>query len=235
MKKYITYNEKLRKGLNAFSFKQKNKNSYLREEKDSSIELFFTHSTHGEKHVKYYHVNVSIRFNEIHQIKEKGDFYIGIVEGISMDLGHLMGNAGLKEFRLAEEDDESQDNLVAEEILLLIEKYAVPFIERYRTPQNLLEDYEKGILIKHLFVSKEFVPFLYLICGHPDKALAFAERKLEELRIKDAETPPLRIEEKDLGNAHVTTYHVKGMELQMYEELFEHLKEYTSINEQLNI
>ena len=25
MKKYITYNEKLRKGLNAFSFKQKNK------------------------------------------------------------------------------------------------------------------------------------------------------------------------------------------------------------------
>lgn len=231
MKKYITYNEKLRKGLNALSFKQKNKNSYLREEKDSSIELFFTHSTHGEKHVKYYHVNVSIRFNEIHQIKEKGDFYIGIVEVIAMDLGHLMGNAGLKEFRLAEEDDESQDNLVAEEILLLIEKYAVPFIERYRTPQNLLEDYEKGTLIKHLFVSKEFVPFLYLICGRPNKALAFAERKLEELRIKDSETPPLRIEEKDLGYAHVTTYHVKGMELQMYEELFEHLKKYTRINE----
>ena len=231
MKKYITYNEKLRKGLNALSFKQKNKNSYLREEKDSSIELFFTHSTHGEKHVKYYHVNVSIRFNEIHQIKEKGDFYIGIVEVIAMDLGHLMGNAGLKEFRLAEEDDESQDNLVAEEILLLIEKYAVPFIERYRTPQNLLEDYEKGTLIKHLFVSKEFVPFLYLICGCPNKALAFAERKLEELRKKDEETPPLRIEEKDLGYAHVTTYHIKGMELQMYEELFEKLKEYTRKNE----
>lgn len=89
----------------------------------------------------------------------------------------------------------------AKEIVHDIKLYIMLFLNRYTDMNHVIEDEEnRGYPYNKFFVKDRTLLVMYYIQRGAKYALSYAEHY---------------------------TYHVKGMELQMYEELYEKLKEYT--------
>ena len=230
--KYLTYNELLNRELGVLDFKRKNKNTFLRKTGETIQKLYFGHSTWGERHVKYYSFVVRIDYLPVIELSKaiNDDNVLPGIDGGNS--GYFTPQNNYKEWRIAEDDDEEVVEKTAKDIVHDIKLYIMPFLNRYTDMNHVIEDEEKKFYpFNKFFIKDRTLLVMYYIQRGAKYALSYGEHYLEKLRIKDAETPPLRIEEKDLGYAHWTTYHVKGMELQMFEELYSKLKKYIEKNE----
>ena len=68
---YLTKNQKLIERLKQLGYIRKNINIFRKIESESILDLFFSHYTSGEPHVKYYTVNINVTYPSIEKIKQK--------------------------------------------------------------------------------------------------------------------------------------------------------------------
>jgi hypothetical protein len=223
---YLTKNQKLIEELNKMGFNRKNINIFRKIENESILDLYFSHYTSGEPHVKYYTVNVNITYPTIEKIKQKGGFNYEIPPvGLWNDLQSLIPNSQFLGFRVAESDDEQMVKKTVGSLCGLIGTYALPLMKKYSNPRAFIADYENGKLGK-IHINKKSMALLYLIYEGKEKALHYAKTQLDKLKEKEPKEPTVSIHEGKLGNTDSTTISVTGNELPLWEDLYEKIKDF---------
>lgn len=229
MRSYITYNTLLKKGLEAFGFKRSNKIEFILEKEFSSVTLLFFH-TCFIPHTKDYTITIRIEYNNVKKIRTEGNFYPYISDGISVDIGHIMGLKKPMYFRIADSGNDLTEDKIVQDILYHVSTFAMPFIARYSSPFNLLSDYESKSLPEYVFIHRCTLPLIYLSCGKQEEALELAQHALFDLKTRLLEKPAITKESYSNNNYSVTTYQVKGLEMELYEEFYQRLIDYTTMN-----
>jgi hypothetical protein len=191
-KDYITYNEALNRRMNDMGFKRKNRETFRRQsgEKygDAIQEISFSHSTYHIPHVRFYHVHAFLHYPKIDELNKTIGANIYSTGG---NFGNII-NGSFKEWRVAESDTpEYIEGVVVEEICTDMERYIIPFMNRYSFFENILEDVEKGILSNYLYDFFHMPAVLYYLLGSKQQAYAFLERKMEYLKQMTEENRPL--------------------------------------------
>ena len=217
---YLTKNQKLIERLKQLGYIRKNINIFRKIESESILDLFFSHYTSGEPHVKYYTVNINVTYPSIEKIKQKGGFHYGIPPvGLWIDLHCLIPNSQFLEFRVAETDDEQMVNKTVESLCNLIETYALPLMEKYSNPNAFLADYENGRLEK-IHINKKSIALLYLIHKGKEKALQYVKKQLNQIKDNEPKDTIVSVKDGKFGNMDSTTISVTGNELPLWEDLY---------------
>ena len=171
---YITKNPYLKGGLLELGFKKKNINSFCRPYNDCVQMINFGHSTRNEHYVRYYGIIVGARFPKVEEFGNKLDVMIG---SIGTDIGNLMPNYNHKVWRVTNSDSIDYIQQVANDMLVHIVKYAIPFLNKYSTIKELIkgiENNDKNVC----FVTDYNLPVLYLMDGEKELAFSHIERVL---------------------------------------------------------
>lgn len=168
--------------LKELGFKKK-KIWFVRPYKDATQELGFGHSTNNERHVRYYDCMCGLNYPRINEIAEK----LGVFAyGPACQLGDLMPQRELKEWRLSEDDSDEYYIDMIHDIVSSVKDYALPHLEKYST----LEEYVKGAeynVFPSAFKYKS-VPIAYYLLGDRDNAMKFLNRTLERLARRNDST-----------------------------------------------
>lgn len=139
-KKYISYNQRIIDRFAEFGFKRKNKNFFIRQlSEDVLQELSFGHSTQGQAHVKYYDIRASIKLPKVIKLAQELDIYMPMTTFYNSNIGELMPKRTYLEWLIGEDTDEKYDNKVIDSMLYHVEKYALPFLNKYSTPTAIVE------------------------------------------------------------------------------------------------
>ena len=138
---------------------------FVREYKESVQSLGFGHSTHGEKHVRYYDLSYGVDYPLIEKLANK----IGEdVFGYGRHAGYLMPQNTYVEWRLAETDsDEYYLNLI-NEIIAELKRYVIPHMESISTIRDFIDSVENGIVPYDSYDNKS-VPIAYLLLGEKER------------------------------------------------------------------
>lgn len=176
--KYITYNDRLTSKLNNLGFKRKNMNSFVKYDNDARQELFFCHATHYEHHVRYYSIGVHIEYPALIKLATEMDTY---TYGIGVDLGYLMPQNEYHEWRCTENDSERTLTKIADDMILNVTKYAIPFFNRFSTLNSFMKGLE-GEELRNRTNCKYSLPFVYLALGDKERALEYIQEILKMLQ-----------------------------------------------------
>ena len=141
-KRYITYNERIINRLEELGFKRKKRDFFIRNlSEDVRQEITFGHSTQGRAHVKYYAIRAVIILPKVLTLVKDLDIYIPRTAFYSSNIGELMPppRPNYLEWLIGEDTDEKYDNKVVDSMLYHIEKYALPFLDKYSSPAAIIE------------------------------------------------------------------------------------------------
>ena len=179
---YITKFDHLKTGLAKNGFVQKNQHCFSCKTDDYVLSIDFIHSVPKPK-VKDYNVMVSIEYPKAVKIGQKLNiFTVGI---IGANIGYLSPSNKYKVWRVAELDDNKLIHSVIEEMLIYIERYAIPFLKKYSTLENTIHEIEVG---NKIFTpgSDYNLPIFYLLNNEKNNAFSFVnnELKRKELQTK---------------------------------------------------
>ena len=171
---YITRYDTLKAGLDRDKFVQKNKHHFSRETDECILSIDFIHSVPKPK-VKDYNIVVSIEYPKAVKIGQELDVFT--VGGIGANIGYLSPLNAYKVWRIGEIDDEKQILTTIDEMLVYIEKYALPFLKKYSVLENTIHEIEVG---NRLFMpSYDYnLPILYLLNNEKNHALSFITKEL---------------------------------------------------------
>lgn len=111
-------------------------------------------------------------------------------------------------------------------MLMLIELYAIPFMEKYACPRNLIADYENGKIAERIHLNRQTMALLYLIYEGKEKALLYAKGQLDLLMGTEPQKPTMSISEGKFGGMDSVTISVRGNELPLFKDLYEKIKTY---------
>ena len=198
---------------------KKNGYFFVRDYKESIQGLGFGHSTHGEKHVRYYDLSYGVDYPLIEEFANK----IGEdVFGYGCHAGYLMPQNTYVEWRLAETDsDEYYLNLI-NQIVSEVRMYVIPHMESISTIRDFIDAVENGILRYGLYDNK-YVPIAYLLLGEKDKAMKYIDNHLDKLSHDDTiGSPPEFLVEKDY--LQEVYYPQENRDLIIYQEFAEKFK-----------
>ena len=223
---YLTKNQKLIEDLKKMGFIRKNINIFRKIGDESILDLYFSHYTSGEPHVKYYTVNINVTYPSIEKIKLKGGFHYEIPPvGLWIDLHSLIPNSEFLVFRVAETDDEQMVNKTVESLCGLIETYALPLMEKYSNPSAFLTDYENGKL-EQIHINKKSIALLYLIYEGKEKALQYAKKQLNQIKDNEPKDTMVSVKDGKFGNLDSTTISITGNELPLWEDLYGKIQDF---------
>ena len=176
LKKYITCYEPLNMGLKNRGFKQKGKYRFLREYNECIQEFDFGHANYGP--VKSFGFSVCVSYPQIQKLGEE----LGAISAgsIGTNIGYITPDKAYKTWDI----DASMPNIdelmnnVACDMFNDIEKYAIPFMERFSSIQELINEIEKGNQL--VAIGSDYqLPILYFLNSEKDLALSYLKRELE--------------------------------------------------------
>jgi hypothetical protein len=186
-KKYISYNQRIIDRLADFGFKRKNKNLFVRKLSEGvSQELSFGHSTQGRAHVKYYDIRAVIVLPEVLKIAQELNIYMPSTAFYNCNIGELMPKSNYLEWLIGEDTSEKYDNKVIDSMLYHVEKYAIPFLNKYSTSAAIVEG------IRNCAYSCRYGENLHacialFLYGKREDFLWFVEQRSYEIQFDDYE------------------------------------------------
>ena len=183
-KKYISYNSRINQKLKYYGFKRKNKGFYRLTCSDIIQHFLFGHSTQGRKFAKYYDITACIEIPKVFKIAQELDIYTGWAFYCS-NIGELMPQPPVYlEWLITEDSDEKYDDEVVDSMLYHIEKYAIPFLDKYCTPQAIVEGIKKCAYPGRYGGDNLMVCIILLLYGTKEDFLWFVEKRSHELQYK---------------------------------------------------
>ncbi len=177
---YITKYEHLNSGLSRYQFVRKNKNHFTCEVDDCILSIDFIHSVPIPK-VRDYNIMVSITYPKAVWVAHELDVFT--VGTIGANIGYLSPLNTYKVWRIADTDEEKHILTIIDEMLINIEKYALPFFKKYSILDNTIHEIENG---NRLFTlgSDYNLPIFYLLNNDKDKASSFLKEELKRKELK---------------------------------------------------
>lgn len=173
---YITKYEHLNSGLSRYQFVRKNKNHFSRETDDCILSIDFIHSVPMPK-VRDYNIMVSVKYPKAVWVAHELDVFT--VGTIGANIGYLSPLETYKVWRVADIDEEKHIFTIIDEMLIFIEKYALPFFKKYSILDNVIHEIEVG---NRLFTpgSDYNLPIFYLLNGEKDFILSCLNREVQK-------------------------------------------------------
>ena len=157
--KYITYSELLCSKLALLGFKRKNRAEFIRKQNGFNQMISYCHSSRIP-HVRDYYIIIGLYYPEVEKMGMDLDVYTTGAWG--MNIGYLTPQKNFKEWRVENSASEDDIREVVNDMVNLIETYAVPFFDRYSEVNELIFELEVGtLLIPHL--ADYNLPLLYLL------------------------------------------------------------------------
>lgn len=177
---YITKYEHLNSGLSRYQFVRKNKNHFSRETDDCILSIDFIHSVPMPK-VRDYNIMVSVKYPKAVWVAHELDVFT--VGNIGANIGYLSPLETYKVWRVADIDEEKHILTIIDEMLIFIEKYALPFFKKYSILDNVIHEIEVG---NRLFThgSDYNLPIFYLLNNEKEKAFSFLKEELKRKEVK---------------------------------------------------
>lgn len=173
--KYITYSELLREKLAILGFKRKNKSDFIREYNGFVHTLSFCHSSYIP-HTRDYHILVDFSYPEMVKLTRELGAYVG--GAWTSNVGYLTPNNNFQQWVVpnsATEDDVSE---TVNDMIRLIETYAIPYLNKLSDVNALLLELEEGnsLVPRHADYN---LPMLYYLIGDKDSAILYLNREVE--------------------------------------------------------
>ena len=195
-KRYISFNERIINRLAEFGFKRKNKDFFIRNLGEDVIQqLIFGHCTHGVAHVKYYNIRSAILLPKVFKITEDLDIFLPLRALYNANIGELMPKPRpvflewlmpkprpvFLEWLIGEDTDEKYDNKVIDSMLYHVEKYAIPFLDKYNSPAAIVEGIKKCVY-PNRYGEDIHACIALLLYGKKEDFLWFVEKRSHELQ-----------------------------------------------------
>ena len=166
--------------MKELGFKKKG-HFFVRENKESVQSLGFGHSTHGEKHVRYYSSSYGVDYPLIERLaNEIGED----VFGYGCHAGYLMPQNTYVEWRLAETDSDDYYLNLINEIIAEVKRYVIPHMDSFSTIKDFVDAVEDGTLRYGSYDNKS-LPIAYFLLGEKEKALKYIDNHLDKLAHDD--------------------------------------------------
>ena len=138
-KKYITCDQTIIDYMTAHGFIRKNREFFIRKiSEDISQSIIFGHSTQGRAHAKYYAARVSIELPQVLRIAKELNLFIPINALCNNNIGELMEPRTYLEWLITEDSSDSYDNGVINSILDHIDRYALPFLNKFSSLSSIV-------------------------------------------------------------------------------------------------
>lgn len=154
---------------------------FIRDYKESVQSLGFGHSTHGEKHVRYYDLSYGVDYPLIERLaNEIGED----VFGYGCHAGYLMPQNTYVEWRLAETDSDDYYLNLINEIISGVKRYVIPHMESISTIKDFVDAVEDGTLRYGSYDNKS-LPIAYFLLSEKEKALKYIDNHLDKLAHDD--------------------------------------------------
>ncbi len=181
-KKYITYNPRIISRLEDLGFKRKNRDWFCRQvSKDICQELVFGHSTKGIPHAKYYAINAVIKLPEVLKMAQKLDICtLTCFENIN--LGYFKPERHYLEWLVTEDSDEKYDNDVVNSMLCHIEKYAIPFLNKFCSTSAIVKGIKECAYPDRYGTDNMLTCITLLMYGTKEDFLWFVEKRSHEMQ-----------------------------------------------------
>lgn len=139
-KKYITYNQRIIEHLAAHGFKRTKRDFFIRKiSEDISQSIIFGHSTQGRAHAKYYAARVSIELPRVLETANELNMFIPINAIYNGNIGELMEPRTYLEWLITDDSSDLYDNRVVDSMLKHIDKYALPFLNKFCSTSSIVE------------------------------------------------------------------------------------------------
>ena len=199
--KYITYSELLCSKLALLGFKRKNRAEFIRKQNGFNQMISYCHSSRIP-HVRDYYIIIGLYYPEVEKMGMDLDVYTTGAWGLN--IGYLTPQKIFKEWRVENSASEDDIREVVNDMVNLIETYAVPFFDRYFDVNELIFELEVGtLLIPHH--ADYNLPLLYLLNGEKGNAISVLDRELKrkELIFKNSNKDCLP-EAQDNNNSYVS-------------------------------
>lgn len=183
-KRYISFNERIISRLEEFGFKRKNQGFFPRKiSEDITQNLIFGHSTQGRAHVKYYAIRANIELPKVLKIAENLNVFLPMNAFCNSNIGDLMPKPipTYLEWLIGEDTDEKYDNRVIDSMLYHIEKYAIPFLDKYSTPASIVEGI-KNCAYPNRYGEDFHACIALLLYGKKEDFLLFVEKRSHEMQ-----------------------------------------------------
>ncbi len=180
-KRYISFNQRIIDRLAELGFKRKNKCYFIRKpNEDITQSIIFGHSTQGRAHVKYYVIVARIEFPKVHKLAQDFDLYLPLSCFYNSNIGELMPNPPVYlEWLIGEDTDEKYDNKIIDSMIYHIEKYAIPFLNKYSTPAAIVNGIKK-CTFPDRYGNDFHACFILLLYGKKEDFLWFVEQRSYE-------------------------------------------------------
>ena len=183
-KRYISFNERIINRLAEFGFKRQNKGFFIRNLGEDVIQqLIFGHCTHGVAHVKYYYIRSAILLPKVLKLAKDLDIFLPLNALYNANIGELMPKPRpvFLEWLIGEDTDEKYDNKVIDSMLYHVEKYAVPFLDKYNSPVAIVEGI-KRCAYPNRYGENFHACIALLLYGKKEDFLWFVEKRSHELQ-----------------------------------------------------
>jgi len=159
---------------------KKTKGKFVRNEEETIWGLSFGHGSYGQRQVRYYDCLYSVDYPQITEAaKQLGEY----VYGHYGQIGYLMPEKRFVEWRLADSDTEEYYLNMINNIKEALEKYVIPFMEKYSTMNTFVNGVESEN-IREPFDQKA-VAIAYVLLGRKDDALRYMDEVIEKEKHKD--------------------------------------------------
>lgn len=187
-KKYISLNQRIINQLAEHGFKKKNKYTFVRIIGEDIVQsIVFGHSTQGRKHIKYYAIHVVIELpRALSTAKEMGIYTLTCFENIN--LGYLLEKGTYLEWLIGEDTNEKYDNEVINSMLYHIEKYAMPFFDKYNVPSSIVNGIKNRAYPDRYGTDEMIACIALLLYGSKEDFLWFVKKKSYEKQFLDTES-----------------------------------------------
>jgi len=172
---YITYNELLNQRFNAIGFRRKNRETFVKKKGNAVQELLFGHATYYMHHVRFYDLSYCLDFPIIEKFaKVLGVDYTPMINNVFF---LIPGQTSFKDWRVDVSDNEDFINKTVNDICQEVEKYAVPFLDKYSDLDVLLDAMEKEQISPDSYDYVRFPAIAYCMLGNYDKAIEQLHKK----------------------------------------------------------
>ena len=185
-KRYITFDKRLIEAFAALGFKRKNQDTFLRMQNEALQRIGFTHSVHGERHVKYYNLSLYVEYPKVNELIKSLQYDYYDFDGFQINIGYLKENPKFQQYRVADEDNDETVLRVIENMAHDVEHYGLPFFDKYSTIDAAIKGMETHEITFTALSVKRSLPVFYLSKGWPESALSYVNSR-EEQEIKGYE------------------------------------------------
>lgn len=185
-KKYLSYNERIINRFAEYGFKRKNRDFFIRNlSEDVTQDLVIGHTTHGRTHVKYYQINANIRMPKVFKLGQEFGLYMRTAF-YGSNIGELMPKPRppILDWLIGEDTSEKYDNKMIDSMLYHVEKYAIPFLNKYCTPEAILEGIRKRAY-PNGYGDEFHACIAFYLYGQKEDFLRFVEQRSYEMQFYD--------------------------------------------------